>query len=49
LSEEKAKNKAPHIYREDPNGDKEDTRPIEKKRGPRFSIDWEKLKGWLES
>jgi len=45
LSEE---NKAPHVYREDPHGDKEDIRPVEKKKRPNIEVDWEKLKRWLE-
>ena len=33
-----------HVVRADPNIDKEDTRPIEKKRKkPDFSMDWEKM------
>lgn len=41
-------NKSPHIYREDPNEEKEDMRPVEKRKSPRFSIEWEKLKRWIE-
>jgi len=41
-------NKAPHVYKEDPHGDKEDTRPVELKKKPLISIDWEKLKRWIE-
>jgi len=41
-------NKASHVYKEDPYGDKEDTRPVELKKKPCISIDWEKLKRWIE-
>lgn len=33
-----------HAVREDPNIDKEDTRPIEKRKKPRVSVRW-KLRG----
>lgn len=34
-----------HICREDPHGDKEDTRPVElRKKKPDFSMEWNKLK-----
>ena len=33
-----------HVWREDPHGDNEDTRPIERRKKPRFSMDWNKLK-----
>jgi len=32
------------IWREDPHGDKEDTRPIELRKKPNISIYWKKLK-----
>jgi hypothetical protein len=46
---EKKENNPPHVYREDPHGDKEDIRPVEKRKKPRFEIDWEKLRGWIEN
>jgi len=36
-----------HVYREDPYEDREDTRPLEKRKKPKFSIDWHKLKELL--
>ena len=33
-----------HIVRKDSNIDREDTRPIEKKKRPNFSSDWEIVK-----
>jgi len=41
-------NKAPHVYREDPNEGKEDTRPVERRKKPNIEIDWGKLKRWIE-
>lgn len=38
-----------HAVRDDPNIDKEDSRPIEKKKKPDVSINWTGLKEWLDS
>lgn len=32
-----------HVWREDPHGDKEDTRPVEIRKKPNFSMNWSKL------
>ena len=38
-----------HIVRKDPHGDKEDTRPVEKrKKKPDFSMEWKRLKRVIE-
>jgi len=36
-----------HVYHKDPHEGKEDTRPIEKRKKPKFSIGWYKLKELL--
>ena len=33
-----------HVVREDPNIDKEDTRPVEKRKKPRLSLKWKSLR-----
>ena len=33
-----------HVWRDDPHGDKEDTRPVEIRKKPDFSMKWTKLK-----
>lgn len=43
MSEKNLKHKKLHVYKEDPNGDKEDVRPIEKRKKPKFSISWKEL------
>lgn len=43
---EKAKKNC--IWREDPHGDKEDTRPVELRKKPRLSLTWEQAKGMLD-
>ena len=47
MSKKKEKKKL-HVCREDPFGDREDTRPIEKRKKPKFSLKWSKLKELLE-
>ena len=37
-------NKKTTIWREDPHGDKEDTRPVEVRKKPDFSMNWSALK-----
>jgi len=44
--DEKKKKKL-HVWKEDPHGEKEDTRPIHKRKKPIISIKWEKLKEFL--
>ena len=45
MAEEKKKKL--HVWKEDPHGDTEDTRPVELRKKPNVSIDWKKLKEML--
>ena len=46
--EEKKKKKVLHCWKPDPHEGKEDNRPIEKRKKPKTSIMWSKLKRLLE-
>jgi len=37
-----------HVCREDPNWEKEDIRPIERRKKPKFSMAWKKIKEILD-
>lgn len=32
-----------HVVRDDPHGDKEDTRPVERRKKPNFRVEWKKV------
>ncbi len=44
----KEKKKQLHVWKPDPHGDKEDTRPIHKRKKPKLSMQWKKLKELLD-
>lgn len=46
MTDEKEK-KTSHVCKEDPHGDKEDTRPVELRKKPSISVEWKKLKEML--